>query len=320
MPSVPLPLLLGFVLGFGSCQENGGPEPPEEAREALGRARALFAAEQPFEAITAVEDALLRAPDWSEAHLALGKLLLTYSDVRFSTATIDRGRLERAIEHLERACELDPRSSEAAYWAGSAWFRADRYTEAARRLEQALALKPDHGLAMKELGFVRAAEGDPKRAIERLSAARASLPADAELMLQLGLQLEAEGRLEEARDACLAAAELNPAHPGPRSALVVLYGRLGDPAAAERMKQEFERCRAFGKRLTAASQRFDQSSRDPAACMGLAELYHEVGMRAEARNWAERALRLDPGHEPASRLLRELGPAGTGAAPEGESR
>src|SRR5262249_34707139 len=146
--------------------------------------------------------------------------------------------------------------------------------------------------------------------------ARARLPRDAEIPLQLGLQLEAEGRLEEARDAYLASYELNRGNPGPRSALAVLYGRLGDPAAAERMRLEFERCRAFGKRFTAASQAFEAHSRDPAACLALADLYVEMGIPEEAQRWAERALRLDPRHAPALALLNALRtPGGAPPAP-----
>jgi tetratricopeptide (TPR) repeat protein len=307
--------LLGFSLAVGgACREEGGtPSParptetPPAAKQALARARALFGEEKPFEAITEVEQAVALAPEWAEAHLSLGKLLLTYSNVRFSTATIDRARLEQAIEHLERACALDPTSAEAAYWAGLALAKGERIAEATRRFEETLALQADHGLALKELGVLFAGEGDSKRALEHLARARALLPKEDGLLLVLGLQLEAEERLEEARDVYLEACALNPAHPGPRSALAVLYGRLGDPAAAERMQKEFERCRAFGKRLTAASQHYDKNNRDPAACLGLAELYREVGMPDEAALWAGRALRIDPEHAPAKELLRALG-------------
>jgi tetratricopeptide (TPR) repeat protein len=179
-------------------------------------------------------------------------------------------------------------------------------------------LNPEHGPALKELGFLYASEGDPARAIELLTRARARLPKDDELCLRLGLELEAEGRLEEARDALLAACKLNPAHPGPRSALAPLYARLGDAAMAERMREEYERCRAFGKRLTAASQNYDENSQDPAASMALAELYREVGMPSEAAQWARRALLLDAKHAPALKMLEELGQTGPGSSAPAE--
>lgn len=286
---------------------HAGEPPSEEARAAFAKGRQLFAVEKPFEAIEQMQRAVELAPGWADAHLALGKLLVTYSDVRFSTAVVDRNRLGQAIAELEAACKLAPGNADAAYWAGHALRKASRTEEAARRFEAVLALQPNHGLATKELGLLRAEEGDPKRSIEVLERAKALLPRDDEILFQLGMQLENEERLEEARDAYLAAAALNTGHPGPRSCLVRVYRLLGDPAASERMNQEFDRCRAFGKRITAASQNFDEHSRDPAACMGLAELYDEIGMVDAAANWAERARRLDPTYAPATALLRKLG-------------
>jgi Flp pilus assembly protein TadD len=303
------PLLLALWITIGACQDGEeafvGASPA--AKQALGRARLLYAEEKPFDAIAEVQKAIELAPGWAEAHLSLGKLLLTYSDVRFSTATIDRGRLEEAIQHLERAYLLEPKDPETSYWSGAALAKADRLPEARKRLETSLELRPSHGPTLQQLGSVLAIEGETKRAIEILARAREASPKDAEVALQLGLQLESEGRLEEARDAFLAACDLNRAHPGPRSALVVLYGRLGEPEQAEFMRTEFERCRAFGKRLTAAAQYFDAHSREPAACMGLAELYMEIGNADEAASWAGRAVRLDPQHGPGLELLNKLG-------------
>lgn len=332
MPKAPALLRLALLVALApACHDETGStlpptpapaaaraaEPPsKEAREAFAKGRQLFAVEKPFEAIEQIQRAVELAPGWAEAHLALGKLLVTYSDVRFSTATIDRNRLGQAIGELEAACALAPDDVEAAYWAGHALRKADRNAEAAKRFESVLARRPDHGLAAKELGLLYAAEGDARRALPALQRALELLPKDDEILFQLGMQLESEERLEEARDAYLAAAALNTGHPGPRSCLIRIYGLLGDQPASERMKAEFDRCRAFGKRITAASQHFDENSRDPAACMGLAQLYDEIGMVDAAASWAERARRLDPDCAPALALLRKLGR--TGATLPGE--
>jgi tetratricopeptide (TPR) repeat protein len=312
--SALLQLFIGLLLAAGASCGNGEPPPGPnpDAVAAMARARKLFAGPRPFDALPELERAVELAPGWAEAHLSLGKFLLTYSKVHFASAVVDRARLEQAIMHLERACALDGNNAEAVYWAGRALAKADRGEEAERRLSRALALNPEHGLAMKELGALYASEGDSARAIELLTRARARLPKDDELLLELGLQLESEGRLEEARDALLAACKLNPAHPGPRAALAPLYGRLGDPALAERMHEEYERLRAFGKRLTDASQNYDKNGQDPAASMNLAELYLEIGMPYEASQWAKRALLLDAKYAPALEMLQRLGqPAGS---------
>jgi hypothetical protein len=89
---------------------------------------------------------------------------------------------------------------------------------------------------------------------------------------------------------------------------------------AERMREEYERCRAFGLRLTAASQSYDKNASDPAASVALAELYLEVGMPDEAAQWANRALLLDAKHAPALEMLRKLGrPKPEARDPEGET-
>jgi len=315
LPQVFIGLLLAAGASCGHDEPPPGPNPA--AMAALARARTLFAGPQPFDALPELERAVELAPGWAEAHLSLGKFLLTYSKIHFASAVVDRARLEQAITHLERACALEEDNAEAAYWAGKALAKADRGEEAERRLARALALNPEHGLAMKELGFLYASEGDAARAIELLTRARARLPKDDEVLLRLGLQLEAEGRLEEARDALLAACKLNPAHPGPRSALAPLYGRLGDPVMAERMREEYERLRAFGKRLTDASQNYDRNSQDPAASMALAHLYREIGMPDEAAQWAKRALSLDAKHAPALEMLEELGRRPSGSVEQG---
>jgi len=281
----------------------------------MARARELYAQDLPFEAVAEMRAAVEADPDWVEARLGLGKLLVTYSDVRFSTATIDRGRLDQAIEQFQRACALAPQNAEAAYWAGLALRKADRIPEAQERLEEAVRLRPDYGPAVKELALLYAGEGRTLDAIAAFQKARGLLPKDDEILFQLGLQLENEDRLEEARDAFLASAELNRAHPGPRSGLIRIYLRLGDEQASQHMQAEFDRCRAFGKELTQASLYYDEHNREPGACMGLAELYRKVGMPAQAVLWAERALRLDPEHAPARELLLQLGQVE--ATPEG---
>jgi len=313
LPTLALLTLLGAACDEAATAAHGGP--PLQAHEAFARARQAFAEDRPFDAIEEMRQALATAPDWAAAHLALGKLLLTYSDVRFSTATIDRGRLAEAIEHLERACALAPQDADAAYWAGVGLHKDARNEEAARFIETALRLRPGFAPAVKELGILYADEGDTPRAIARLEEARALLPKDDEVLFRLGMQLEGEERLEEARDAYVRAAELNRGHPGPRSRLIWIYRRLGDEKASEAMQKDFDRCRAFGKEVTAAAQNFDEHSREPEACMRLAELYHGVGMPDEARLWAERALRLDAEYAPARELLHALGEPDGAQAP-----
>ena len=272
----------------------------------MARAREHFLAEDPVQASEELRRAVALAPDWAEARLALGKLLLTLCAVRFSTATFDRGCLDQAVAELERACALDPKSAEAAYWTGRALGKVPRIPEALARLETALTLDPSHGLALKELGLLYAQEGDVARSKEYLMRARELLPLDDEVQLQLGMLLESEEDLDAAKAAFLRASELNPAHPGPLTRLVWIYRRQGDETAAKKTEETLARCKEFGKRLTQAQQRFEANRRDFWACLEVAKLYHEMGMDETARSWAERAQRLGPDYREARELLQQL--------------
>jgi tetratricopeptide (TPR) repeat protein len=300
----------------GSSPPSSAPDPqaaasgqdliPEEAQAAWARAREHYLAEDHVAAAAELRAVVALAPDWLEPRIQLGKLLFTLCSVRFSTATFDRACLEQAVAELERACQIDPRSTEAAYWSARALAKVPRIPEALARLERTLALDPAHGPALKELGLLQAQEGEVERAQRYLTQAKELLPKDEEVLLQLGMLLETEERLEEAKQLFLRAIELNPAHPGPLTRLVWIYRRLGDAQASERMNAELERCKEFGKRLTQATQRYEANRRDPDACVAVAELYHERRMDKTARGWAERALRLDPGNGAASALLEKL--------------
>lgn len=317
------PLFVGLLTALGgacngedSAAPRAAPElpaqaiaqaPSEAAKESFARARQAFGVEDPVQAAEHLRRAVELAPDWPEYRLGLGKLLMTLCSVRFSTATFDRACLEQAVAQFERACELEPKNPEAAYWAGRALAKVPRVPEAMARLETALALDPGYGPALKELGLLCAAEGELTRSKEYLTRARELLPKDDEILLQLGMQLESEERLEEAKAAFLEAVRLNPAHPGPLTRLVWIYQRLGDADAAARASADLARCKEFGKRLTQATQRFEANRRDSGAALEVAQLYHEVGLAATARAWAERALRLDAKNGAAQELLLELG-------------
>jgi len=275
---------------------------------AVARAREFYLAEDQVKAKEELRRAVALAPDWSEGHLQLGKLLFNLCAVRFSTAVFDRACLDQAVAELERARALDPKSAEAAYWMGRALGKVPRIPEAMARLEDAIAIDPRHGLALKELGLLCAQQGDALRAKEYLLRAREVLPNDADVLFQLGMLFESEEDMDQAKSVFLRAVELNPAHPGPLTALVRIYRRQGDEQAAKVTEDALASCKEFGKRLTQAQQRFE-ATHDSASCLDIARLYQERGMVASAREWAERAGRIDPKNAGAVELLKKLGGA-----------
>jgi Tfp pilus assembly protein PilF len=93
-----------------------------------------------------------------------------------------RGSLEKAEEQIREARLLDPRSSDAEAAAGLVAIYREDWTEARRRLAEALALAPHNDLATILLAHTWIATGDPARAGEILTpvleAVRSGAPPD----------------------------------------------------------------------------------------------------------------------------------------------
>lgn len=81
---------------------------------------------------------------------------------------------------------------------GRAALRAGRREDARQKMEQALALQPDHAQALHHLGLLAAQDGDFARAAELIGRAESADPDDAELSSNLGNALRRLGRLDEA--------------------------------------------------------------------------------------------------------------------------
>ena len=139
----------------------------------------------------AAERALALAPDRPEGHLALGdyhyrvtkeyrRALEQYAlgqriaprnaDLLVATALTEQtlGRWEAALQHLQQAWTLDPRSVNTARRLGRTLLWLRRYPEAVRVTEQGLALAPASLDLLEQKAMVSLAQGD-------LGAARAVL-------------------------------------------------------------------------------------------------------------------------------------------------
>lgn len=309
-------LLLGAVACGGSEEPAPAPapvqapEPPAppsaEAKQAFFRGIELYQAEQPVEALAEMRRAAELAPQWDEANLRLGKLLLSLAFVKFGTATKEHSMLDQAIVHLERAVALLPGKADPLYWSARAHAAAGRSEEAGERFRKVLALDPAHKLAVKEYALLLESLGEVEAARVQFERACVLMPLDEEVRFHLGLMLEQLDDLEGAVEAHLAALALNPAHPGPRPRLVTLYHRLGDPDAAEHQAAEHERFKPLRQRLSQAMAEAAARPRDVAALLAVAEAYLEIGMPLAARTWVARALGVAPDDARAQELERRL--------------
>lgn len=289
------------------------PAPPsEEAKQAFQRGRELYQTEQSVEALEEMRRAAALAPDWADAQLALGKLLLTLSSVNFGTVTREHALMDEGQAALERAVALRPEHVDSLYWAAHGHFFARRWEVAEPAFRRVLALDPGHKLATKELGIVLENQGQTESARDMLRRAHQLLPFDDEVRFHLGMALLDLDDLAGAREEFLGCLAWNPAHPGPRTQLVTICRRLGQPEESERHAAELERFKPLRQRLTQTLEQATARPRDVAALLAVAQVYREIGMPVAALPWVERALALEPENEQALQLKQALDEAGKG--------
>jgi tetratricopeptide (TPR) repeat protein len=229
-----------------------------------------------YEALNRVDDAettyrravAARADDWS-VHNALGTFYLL------------RGRLPEAEGAFKQVLTLTPDNTRGFNNLGSTYFRMGRAEEAAQMWERSVAIRPTT-VATSNLGtyyFERGRYGEAATAIER---ALTLAPNDRRVWRNLAsAQYWAPGQRErsaatyrKAAELAEAARQVNPRDPGLLAELADSYSMLG------RRQDAIDAATAF------ASMR----SSDATAVFAIAGAYEQLGDRASALQWLERAL------------------------------
>ena len=188
----------------------------------------------------------------SEAHTALGQVLVQgerrwaegeaqYREAlrldpgnatawfRLAIAHAQTGRLDEAIDEIQRAQELEPLTLNHGANLGMFMYLKRDYTAARKELERILALDPafDHGYAV--LGRVLLAQGDAAAAIEQFHKQNAPVPGgDGDL----GRAFARAGRIEEAQAEIARLEQRAASGYGVGYDLAGIYAALGDTARA----------------------------------------------------------------------------------------
>jgi tetratricopeptide (TPR) repeat protein len=243
--------------------------------------QALTSAGRAYEAMPHFEAALRINPSFAPAHNYFGLALLS------------RGEVARAIEHHRQAVTLRPRFVEAHNNLGLALAADGRLEEAVGAFSSALEIDPEfapahtnRGTALAELGRLEEALGEFREA-ERLQ------PPSAQAQLNLGAVLTNLGRPVEAIGHYEAALRIDPAEPAALHGWGNALARQGkfDDALAKYN----EALRVLPRLMANPGFRFD-----------VAVAFARKGARLEAIQELEAALRLDPSHQAARQLLKEL--------------
>ena len=141
---------------------------------------------------------LARNPGAGLAHNNLGTLLL------------QRGRVDDAIVHFQKALVIEPNAADVHSNLGSALLGQGRVDAAAAQFREALRIQPDSALAHNNLGNALAQQGHQDEAIGHFQKAVEFQPGLASARYNLGGALLSAGRVDEAIDQLQKALELQP--------------------------------------------------------------------------------------------------------------
>lgn len=153
------------------------------------------------EALRLLQEGLERDPDYPLYHLRIGR---SYADQK---------EFEQAVEHLDRAIEINPALAEAHELRGKCLMLLNRVREARKAFETALANDPRLPPSLVYMALFEADTGQWDSAIDYASRAIAIDPEISRAHVLLGWALAERGEFPEAERALERAAELEPNNP-----------------------------------------------------------------------------------------------------------
>jgi tetratricopeptide (TPR) repeat protein len=170
-----------------------------EAQDSSDRGRAPAAQTKPAaDPVPQMEQALAKNPDDPKINVALG------------LAYLDRGDKARALERLQHAVKVAPRSAEAHNWLGVVLLDRSDFPQAIAALRKAIALEPERLTARFNLGMALRETGDLDAALDHLRRVVAADPGNAAMRYELGQTLRQGGELGGAIAEFERALEINP--------------------------------------------------------------------------------------------------------------
>ena len=239
-------------------------------------------------------------PDYCEAHVNLGKVLLLQGKYKEAIANyqtvlkIDsknaeaytdlgnvwfrQGKFEDAVKCYETVVRLKPQSADALYNLGNIKRVQNKYSEATSCYEKAISINPDMAAAYNNLGAALYKQGEVARAISNYQSALELDPDYAEAYNNLGIILREQGYMVDAERMFNKAMQLNPELIEPYLCLGAMRNRQGDAESAMEL---------FQKALAIAPSRADIQS---SILMTMYYLpgYSSDTLFAAARQWAVR--------------------------------
>jgi len=163
---------------------------------------------------------LVKNPDCWMAHNNLGLLLS------------NQGRIEEAMEHYQKAIQINPNYSDALNSLGIALAAKGWFDEAIENFRKTIQIDPNDFKALNNLGIALANKGRFDEAMENYYKAIQINPNYAEAQNNLGTALAAKGRFDEAMEQFRKAIQINPNYAKAQNNLGVALANMGRPVEA----------------------------------------------------------------------------------------
>ncbi len=221
---------------------------------------------------------IARNPDCWLAHNNLGGYLY------------NQGHIKEAIEHYQKAIQIDPNYAEALNNLGAALAAEGRFDEAIENYHKAIQIRPNFAYALNNLGMALAARGQFDDAIENYRKAIQIRQNFADALDNLGAALTVKGRFDEALGYYRQALAIDPNSAGAQNNLGILLAKQGQITEAIDYYQK-------AIELNPARAEFYNN---------LGNLFATQGRTAEAIRQFQKALAVEPDYTKAHYSLADL--------------
>ena len=202
----------------------------------------------------------------------------------------NKGHIKEAMEHYQKAIQIDPNYAEAQNNLGAALAAEGRFDEAIENYHRAIQIRPYFAYALNNLGMALAAQGQFDDAIKNYRKAIQISPNFADALGNLGAALTVKGRFDEALGYYRQALAIDPNSAGAQNNLGILLAKQGRTAEAIEYYQ---------KAIELNPARAESYN-------NLGNLLATQGRPAEAIRQFQKALAVEPGYTKAHYSLADI--------------
>lgn len=216
--------------------------------------------------------ALIKKRQFQKAYDQLLDMVIAHgSDLHLiklmAEASYETGRFSETKGWLDRADAMTAKDAQICYLKGNLVKEEDRYEDALRHYEAALAINPKHDLSLFHAGICHHMTGAPKEAMRYYDRAKRQQLQNPDLYYNRGLLQTEAGDIKAALAEYQAALRLNPNFAKALSNIGVIHKQAG----------ELDKAVSFFQRALKASPNYG------IAMLNLADTLQDAGQLAEAR-------------------------------------